>query len=150
MKIKYNEFVANPALRNTETNLPAHVAQVLIAQGVAVAVRYKNFVEYMNAEHAQASAAHSVNPSVQGVEWGIRDKALSRFSKVLVVKRIGAATTYFETPPSDCPPSIRARFESLTNPVSNPVDIEQERNRQYEQREQERVGTAGILYGSKK
>jgi len=55
MRIKFTEFAADPKLRGTTSNFPAHIAQSLIAQGAAVAVPYKDFRERLAAEAAEDS-----------------------------------------------------------------------------------------------
>ena len=70
MKIQYTEFAPNPALRGTTTHLPGHVAQNLIAQGVAIFIPYKHYSEFLSAEHRTGSDPSNANPTqVTGVEW---------------------------------------------------------------------------------
>lgn len=72
MRIQYTEFVANPALRNTTTNLPAHVAQVLIAQGSAVALpRAPRGSAAWLAERLEESAAANPPSPTPLLTWGV-------------------------------------------------------------------------------
>ncbi len=112
MRVRYNEYVANPTLRHTETNLPAHVAQSLIAQGVAVHVPYTSVRDRIESE-----AALLPKPAAPAVTWGIKEST-GNYSCTTIVKCVGADTTYFKTPPPDCPPSIVARFKELTDGVA--------------------------------
>lgn len=107
MKIQYTQFAPNPSLRGTITNLPAHVAQVLIAQGVAVHVPYKDFRERLAAEFSPLA-----KPPV--VEWGVQEPK-GNYSRVAVVKRVGSETMFFAAPPPDCPPAIVAQYKALTD-----------------------------------
>ncbi len=116
MKIRYNEYVANPELRNTIKNLPAHVAQVLIAQGVAAHVPYTSVKDRIESE-----ASLLPKPKPLAVEWGVQDANLSQYSRVTVIKRFGSETTFFAAPPADCPPSIVARFKELTDGTAQEI-----------------------------
>jgi hypothetical protein len=72
MRIQYTEFVANPALRNTIANLPAHVAQVLIAQGSAVALpRAARGSAAWLAERLEESAAFNPPAAAPLLTWGV-------------------------------------------------------------------------------
>lgn len=113
MKIIYTEFVADPSLRRTTTNLPAHVAQVLIAQGSAKAVPMPRHgsKDWLAARNEQASLAvpspTDTPAGVTGVEWGIQNL---RSGKVNIIKRVGSDTYFFDGPPQDCPRSICQQF----------------------------------------
>jgi hypothetical protein len=122
MKITYTQFVPDPALRGTTTNLPAHIAQVLIASGQASAfpMPVRGSKEWLKARLEQSASAnapdvHDVSPTVAGVEWGVKEKSLSPWSEVQVIKKVGAEVFYFAHPPADCPRSIVARFKELTS-----------------------------------
>ena len=149
MRIKYNEFAPNPTLRNTIAHFPAHIAQNLIAQGIAVAVPYKNYGERLSEEFAQGSDPSNVNAFAPVAEWGVREAANSRFSKAVIIKRFRGEITYFEQPPSDAPPDIVARFNVATRTIKRP-DLEKARQEQHAQQEQEKAGFYGVLYGSRK
>jgi len=72
MRIQYTEFVANPALRGTTTNLPAHIAQVLIAQGSAIALPRapRGSAEWL-AERLEESASFNPPAPAPVVTWTI-------------------------------------------------------------------------------
>jgi hypothetical protein len=53
MKVRYSDFVSDPALRNTETHLPNHVAAVLIATGQATEIKPRTIAEFIS-QHAVA------------------------------------------------------------------------------------------------
>ena len=116
MKIRYNEYVANPALRHTETNLPAHVAQSLIAQGVAAHVPYTSVKDRIESE-----AALLPKPAAPVIEWGMKEAGM--YTPTTVIKRVGSETTFFKTLPPDCPPSIVARFKQLTDGVEQVQEL---------------------------
>lgn len=56
----------------------------------------------------------SVDPNVVGVQWGIKPASDVGYSQATIVKRAGAETTFFSSPPADCPSDIRRRFAELT------------------------------------
>jgi len=110
VRIKYNEFVANPVLRNTIVNLPAHVCQSLIAQGVAVGVPYKNLADRIQSEQALLP-----KPAPPVVEWGIQKGSLSEYSRPAIIRRDANGVTYFASPTPDTPPAIAEHFRQLTD-----------------------------------
>jgi hypothetical protein len=120
MKIQYTEFVADPSLRNTITNLPAHVAQVLIAQGSAKAVPLppygaKGWLEHRKEISAQVTTPSScdiVPPTTGvGVEWSVEKMPTG---KIVVVKRFQGELTWLSKPPRECPPSIVQQFKDMS------------------------------------
>jgi hypothetical protein len=116
MKIQYTEFAANPALRGTIANHPAHVAQVLIAQGAAVEIKPKTIAEFLDSKNPPAQ--------VPTVEWGIKN-ADERFSCVTIIKRFGNETTIFREPPQDCPAGVAAQWREMggtPSPAANPQE----------------------------
>jgi hypothetical protein len=160
MKITYTQYVPDPALRGTTTNLPAHVAQVLIASGQATAAPLPRYgtTDWLT-ERAEMSkravpAPGDVDPNVKGVEWGIRDKVhTDPFSRVVVIRREGAETTFYAVPPTDAPASVVRRFEELVSGVVLSPEAEQARRErlereQYEQQQAEKKGTLATLFGN--
>jgi hypothetical protein len=128
MKIQYTEFVADPSLRNTITNLPAHVAQVLIAQGSAKAVPLppygaKGWLEHRKEISAQVTAPSScdiVPPTTGvGVEWSVEKMSTG---KIVIVKRFQGELTWFSKPPRECPPSIVQQFKGMSG-LNEAVDV---------------------------
>ncbi len=108
MRITYTEFVPNPNLRGTTVNLPAHVAQVLIAQGSAVAVPYKSYQDRLASEFS--------SPAVPvKIEWGIQQGSASQYSRPAITKRVGSEATFYSTPPADCPAAIAEQFRQLVD-----------------------------------
>ena len=91
-------------------------------------IRYKDFRERLREEGQLGTDAHSVNPCIaEGkVEWGVKSASDSGFRVVVVIKRSGAETTYFSTPPADAPKSIIARFNDLSNSTSSNAAAELE------------------------
>jgi hypothetical protein len=119
MKITYTQFAADPALRGTTTNLPAHIAQVLIAQGVAEAVpdprRGTNEYLQMRAEQSAAAVPSPYDtpaPFVQGVRWEVGQ---SHFGRPVIMRRSGSETWQadFNVIPPDCPADIRKQYEGV-------------------------------------
>src|ERR1019366_1496664 len=96
MRIIYTEFVADPKLRNTIANFPAHVAQSLIASGQAVAMPWKSYIERLNAEHEQPRSAmpgDTAVPNIEGVKWGIAEHPLAG---TVILRESGSETTRFQ------------------------------------------------------
>ncbi len=158
MKIQYTEFVADPSLRNTITNLPAHVAQVLIAQGSAKAVPMpaRGSKEWLAARNEQAATAtvpdaHDTVAGVSGVEWGIHQSG----KVVAVIKRVGSDTFFFDTPPADCPRSITQQFldAASLSPEANAVAIAAAKKSQEEQERKDKWAghrtVMSAVFGSK-
>lgn len=158
MKIQYTEFVADPSLRNTTVNLPAHVAQVLIAQGSAKALpaprRGTNEYLQMRAEESALVTAPSDYDTPAGVsatEWGLHLKG----KVVAVIKRSGSDTFFFDSPPADCPRSIVQQFldACLASPEANAVAIAAAKQKQDEQARKDKWAGQGVvrtaLFGSK-
>ncbi|MGO8810999.1 MAG: hypothetical protein ACLQJF_16190 [Candidatus Sulfotelmatobacter sp.] len=117
MRIKFTEYAADPKLRGTTSNFPAHIAQSLIAQGAAVQVPYKGFRERLAAEAAEGH--HPQNTSVTAVAvptWGIHT---GLNGTQVLVRRFGFEETRFETPEdavrAGCPVAIAAQLRSVVN-----------------------------------
>jgi hypothetical protein len=152
VKITYTEFAPNPALRGTTTHLPGHIAQNLIAQGVAVHVPYKTFAEFMTAEHAQGSHPSNSNvPQVQGVEWSCstlhdgrpviwrkRTNETSRFEDEALAAHHGA------------PESVLKQFRDfvalLAGSLSALATVEKARREQYAREQDENTARHGVLW----
>jgi len=100
--------------------------RVLVASGLATEYIYKDFRERLAAEFASASGAGNVSATVVGVEWGIKEGDGSAYSQNVVVKRVGAETTYYAAPPHDAPESIKKRFAELSaiDPNANAIAVE--------------------------
>jgi len=117
MRIKFTEYAADPKLRHTISNFPAHIAQSLIAQGAAVAVPYKDFRERLAAEAAEGHDSH--NTSVTAVatpRWGIHTGINGT---QVIVRRFGFEEARFENPldavKAGCPVSLAGLVRSAVN-----------------------------------
>ena len=116
MRIKFTEFAADPKLRGTTSNFPAHIAQSLIAQGAAVAVPYKDFRERLAAEAAEGS--DKSNPKVENVkvpQWGIHTDQFT--GRQTLIRRQGFEEIRFEPPEeavkAGCPLGIAGQVVSI-------------------------------------
>jgi hypothetical protein len=157
MKITFTQYVPDPSLRGTTTNLPAHVAQVLIASGQATAAPRPPYGSTAWLEEKKADAARAVphpediDATVKNTEWGVREQLSNPIAKVVVIKRTGAETTFYAEPPSDAPPSIVRRFQELTHSFVHPDAVTARRERlereQFEQQSVERKGVFATLFG---
>jgi hypothetical protein len=150
MKIKYTEFAPNPALRNTITHQPPHIAQSLIAQGVAVHVplpprgspgwAQARVEESLELSGGKPSQYDVVPPSAAGVEWTIGTLPIS--AEPCILRRAGFETTWFKSLVwydakgkerddvrlKDCPLSIRKQFIDLLA-AKDPARFELQRER---------------------
>jgi hypothetical protein len=108
MKVR---FTSGPKA-NTIEHLQPHVAQTLVAAGLAVEEKYASYAEFLSAANPPAVA-----PTV---EWGVRQAGA--YTPASVVKRTSAGElTHYRTPPPDCPPSIAAQFRELTDGAEVPL-----------------------------
>ena len=112
MRITYT--AASPKAGITE-HIDNVAGRILVASGLATEYKYKDFRERLAAEFSSASGAGNVSASVVGVEWGIRESDGSAYSQNVVVKRVGAETTFLSAPPDDAPESIKRRFAELAS-----------------------------------
>lgn len=152
MKITYTEFAPNPALRGTTTHLPGHIAQNLIAQGVAIHVPYKNFAEFMTTEHAQGSHPSNSNvEQVQGIVWSCstlhdgrpviwrkRTNETSRFEDEALAAHHGA------------PESVLKQFRDFVTVLagghSAQAAVEKARREQYAREQADKTARAGVIW----
>lgn len=162
MYILTNDRYPIEAQRNKKIHVPRSVAEVAIYRGEATlaprpAYGTPAWIEEQQERDANRPliAGDAVPSIVAGTEWACLDKAPgSIMSCVRIVKRCGAETTYFSSPPADAPPSIVARFKALTSTIDPEAFREQEaqerNNRQQQQAAQKRaecVGVASLIYG---
>jgi hypothetical protein len=152
MKIQHTEFAPNPALRNTITHLPPHIAHNLIAQGVAIHIPYKNFVEYMNANHREGRDPNNVHPpQIQGVEWSctrITDRAV-------ILRKSGGEVARIETLDSaiqyGAPDAIIRQFTELENAINglsaNSETTVQEQYRAAARKQTDAAGMGKLIFG---
>jgi hypothetical protein len=140
--------------RGKKIHVPRSVAEVAIYRGEAVAAPRPNYgtPEWM-AERAAADAnrplsAGDVNPSVDGVQWGVLDRDMSLYSIVRVIKRVGSDLTYYKTPPAEAPLSIHRQYHELarTEEGAARVAIEAAKAAQYAQHSAEKLGTLAVIY----
>ena len=60
-------------------------------------------------EYLAERGALSPAPSIP-VEWGVTGDS---YRQTAVVKKRGSETTYYDSPPADCPASVAARFHEM-------------------------------------
>lgn len=116
MKIKYTNFCPDPQLRNTETHLPNHVAQVLIATGQAKEVKLPprgapGWAEARIAESKELnhgpSNGDTVVPFVHPPRWELGVMPITK--KTGIYFRAGTETncfsslTWFDNAGKECP-----------------------------------------------
>jgi hypothetical protein len=146
MKITYTQHVSDPALRGTTTNLPAHIAQVLVATGQAFACeiprRGTNAYLKMRAEEEAGRQPGIFDTCVANVYPPVWECIqLPRTNKPCILYRAGSEVTRFESLhwydndsnrhdalPKECPASIRKQFEGLLAATSSEaIDAANER-----------------------
>jgi hypothetical protein len=153
MKIQYTQFAPNPALRGTTTHLPPHIAQNLIAQGVAVHVPYKNFVEFMNANHRSGSDPSNSNPPspVSGVEWS----CVRLTDRAVIFRKSGFETTRIETVAvaiqAGCPESVCRQFTAMEDVIKGIASCAettvQEQYRADARKQSDSAGVMKLIFG---
>lgn len=125
------------------------VGRTLVSAGFAREEKYRDYREMLANEAPTASGHGSVDPNVSGTEWGVKDKSESSFSQVVIIKRTGSATTYYSTPPTDCPSAIVAQWQALKPNEDAEVIAEQVLQQKYRQAtaqsEQKQADKAGVL-----
>jgi len=127
------------------------VGRTLVAAGLAEYVPYRNYQERLAAEGASQTVGSVQNVNVVGIEWGFIDAERSLFRIPVVVKRFGAESTWFSSPPSDCPASILKQFLDGQSRELTPEEIEQrrvseskERDARQEVEQSEKLGMARL------
>lgn len=149
---------------NTTEHFPPHVATVLIASGLAEAVPLppRGAPGWAEARQEMSRAANPVEPET--ITWGFTP-AGGNFGVPTIIKRNSATTetTYFDpsvtkldgrvgftteiTFPDGCPESIKRQWSEAVNRVYAPQTdgLEEAKNKQYLQKQQERIGMAKYL-----
>lgn len=157
--IRWTNHPFDPTKNNTKEHVARSVAEVAVAYKQAVVEPRPNYgtkewiEERQSADAQRVPTSADVDPNVKGgIEWGIKDRAQSGFSKVTIIKRTGCETTYFDAPPSDCPASIVARFRALTNLLDPDVALlqrERAKTAQYVQEQEEKKGLLRQIWSGK-
>jgi len=156
MKIRYSEFCPDPKLRNTETHQPAHIAQVLIAQGVATEVRLPRrgspgWAEARMEQSRELCTAPSAGDTVveffKDPQWSVNETAIMGRPTIFCkhgyecVRFVGT-TAADDAKRAGCPKSILKLYEDIVAKKS-PDAIEAQRDRiareQAEQQQRERI-----------
>lgn len=149
MKIK---FLSGPRTGQIDHAPNSQEIQLLAKAGIIEIIPYSSYRERLAAEHSSARGHGSTDPNVVGVEWGLKDRAQSPLSKVLIIKRVGAQTFYLESPDTDTPPSIVARWAELTkaeNPELVRERLEQLKSKQITQQSDERKSVFAQIFSGK-
>jgi hypothetical protein len=114
--------------------------RALILAGLAEAVPYRDFRERLAATAATASGHGSIDATVVGVEWGIRESDGSPYSVNSIIKKSGSNTTWYSAPPDDAPESIKRRWKELVDVAPrDPFEKERAISAQQEQQERDRI-----------
>jgi len=100
MKVR---FLPPSPKAGTIEHLEPHRAQSLIDAGFAELIPYKGYQDRLKDEEELRLASQ---PKAEAL-WGIKESLL----KVMVVKTFNSEILYYDSPPSDCPPSIRQRWQ---------------------------------------
>jgi len=117
MKIQFTEHCPDPTKRGTTTNLPRHVAEPLIAQGVAVEVKPRRLDDFMR-DHATAGVGGG-NVPVPYFETAVWDIVTARgdAAKFVLRRRIASETDFCSDPELaeryGCPAEVLTQFRAL-------------------------------------
>jgi hypothetical protein len=91
-------------------------ARTLVAAGFAIEIPFKDFRERLREEgQGIANNPNNTNPCVEGTRWGVKDAGDSGFGVAAIIKQVGSETTYYSSPPPDCPKGIVKQFEDLSS-----------------------------------
>ena len=157
-KIKWLHHPTKPELNGTTEHVARELATIACGYGQAELCPRPGYgsPEWLADRAALSAAAHAnptdVNPTVAGVEWGVQDKSLSVFSKVLVLKRSGSTIEYFDAPPADAPLTVIQRFRDLTltdRDEAGAAAITVAKKQAEANKETERVGVCQKIFASR-
>lgn len=113
MFIKYNQYAPNPELRGTIADPKPHIAERLVAQGIAEFYRYPTLKEHLEAiERFRAAATPAPKPTVS---WAINpshsnDPNAPRF---IVAESGPNGTLFYNAPPKHAPAHVKQRFDRM-------------------------------------
>lgn len=129
MKIEYTQFAPDPTLRGKTTHLPAHIASVLIAQGVAIEIKLPRYGQPGWAEARVALSRETQGPPNAGdvcVEfhkdplWSVVAAPIS--GRPTIFRRWGYETARFVgenaaelAKANHCPEPILKQYDALVN-----------------------------------
>lgn len=146
MYIQTNDKYPIESQRNKKIHVPRSVAEVSIYRGEATlapkpAYGSKEWVEERQALDANRPAQPGDTVvGKAGIEWGVQDKGLYSWSKVLVIKRLSSGEIfYLDGPPADCPESIKRRYYELVGPLLSNEERERLERECSVQRAQEKI-----------
>ncbi len=158
MFILWKNHPLDKTKNGTKEHVARSLAEVACGFGQAELCPRSNYGTAEWAAERAALAAHAavnptdVNPTVAGVQWGVQDKSLSPFSRVMVLKRSGSTIEYFDAPPADAPLTIIQRFSDLTNTTADEAGfaaITAAKQQAEANKETERVGTFQKIFAGK-
>jgi hypothetical protein len=130
------------------------VGLTLVAAGLAeeVALPPRGSAGWLAARKEQSAlattpdAADTVVPS--GTSWGL----YQQLDKVVVVKTVNGESSFYETPPSDCPEDVRQRFRAPRNPaaaVAAAEEFDKATREQMARDAADKTGVFGAIFGRK-
>ena len=96
-------------------HVPQSVGVDLIFRKVARRYRPTSFADFLSSNNPPAVPVPT--------EWGTQPAGM--YTQACILKRDANGLTYFRTPPPDCPPSIAARWKSMTD-GAQPVQLSQQ------------------------
>jgi len=111
MFIRYNQYAPNPALRGTIADPKPHIAEQLVANGIAEYYKFPTLKEHLDAVEKLRVA--TLPP--QADQWAINpsrsdDPSALRF---IVMHTSVNGITYYDAPPATAPAHVKQRFADL-------------------------------------
>lgn len=149
-KIRFT--AASPKAGQTE-HVNTATASTLIAAGFAELVPYKNFVEFMNANHRSGSDPSNSNPAppVSGVEWS----CVRLTDRAVIFRKSGFETTRIETLAvaiqAGCPESLCRQFTAMEDVIKGIASCAettvQEQYRADARKQSDSAGVMKLIFG---
>jgi len=151
LKIK---FLSGPRTGQTDHAPNSQEIQLLAKAGIIEIIPYKNFVEFMSAEHAQGS--HPSNSNVPQVQAGAVEWSCSTLhdGRPVIWRKRGNETARFESEAQaahhGAPESELKKFRDfvalLAGAGSAQATLERAKREQLLRQEEDKVGRAGVLW----
>ncbi len=115
MLIKYNQYALNPALRGTIADPKPHIAEQLVAEGVAEYFRGRTLKEHLDTIEKFRIAALPPDKKENTVRWCVTERFVNDpySSRFVITKTTAHETLHYSTLPADAPPHIKQRWADL-------------------------------------
>lgn len=113
MFVKYNSYAPNPSLRGTIADPKPHIAEALVAQGIADYYRYPTLREHMEAVEKSRAARESATAPKPAVQWAMKKSERRDVLQYVVSRTDVCGTTHYDAPPKDAPQWLKDKFKAM-------------------------------------